>query len=80
MTSDSGTGTVDQSGRSHAKGPGVTVTWLIHDVMPWRVDHIYLTGQGAPWIATQQSDDSGGTGTARLCGTSPRPRPSSSDC
>ena len=60
MTSDSGTGTVDQSGRSHAAGAGVTVTWLIHDVMPWRVDHIYLTGQGAPWIATQLSDDSGG--------------------
>ena len=56
----SGTGTVDSSGRSHAAGAGVTVTWLIHDVMPWRVDHIYLTGEGAPWIATQLSDESGG--------------------
>ena len=28
--------------------------------MPWRVDHIYLTGEGAPWIATQLSDESGG--------------------
>ena len=55
-----GTGTVDTSGRSHAAGAGVTVTWLIHDVMPWRVDHIYLTGEGAPWIATQLSDESGG--------------------
>ena len=56
----SGAGTVDSSGRSHAAGAGVTVTWLIHDVMPWRVDHIYLTGEGAPWIATQLSDESGG--------------------
>jgi hypothetical protein len=47
------TGTVDKSGVGHANGPGVTVTWLIHDVTPWRVDHIYLEGQGAPWIATQ---------------------------
>lgn len=48
-----GFGTVDKSGLSHANGPGVTVTWLIHDVMPWRVDHIYLEGKDAPWIATQ---------------------------
>jgi hypothetical protein len=48
-----GTGDADQSGRSHANGPGVTVTWLIHDVTPWRVDHIYPQGDGAPWIATQ---------------------------
>jgi hypothetical protein len=47
------TATVDQSGVDHANGPGVTVTWLIHDVTPWRVDHIYLEGKGAPWIATQ---------------------------
>jgi hypothetical protein len=48
-----GFGTVDRSGVSHENGPGVTVTWLIHDVTPWRVDHIYLEGLGAPWIATQ---------------------------
>ena len=35
-----GVGEVDRSGRDHANGPGVTVTWLIHDVSPWRVDHI----------------------------------------
>ena len=29
------------------------MTWLIHDVTPWRVDRIYLDGDGAPWIATQ---------------------------
>ena len=37
----------------------MTVTWLIHDVTPWRVDHIYLEGKGAPWIATQVSEDGG---------------------
>ncbi|MFC7496914.1 MULTISPECIES: hypothetical protein [unclassified Nocardioides] len=47
------TGTVDESGRTHESGPGVTVTWLIHDVQPWRVDRIYLDADGGPWIATQ---------------------------
>ena len=46
-------GQVDRTGLDHANGPGVTVTWLIHDVTPWRVDHIYPDGNGAPWIATQ---------------------------
>lgn len=55
IESEAGIGKVDESGRSHDNGPGVTVTWLIHDVMPWRVDHIYLEGTGAPWIATQVS-------------------------
>jgi hypothetical protein len=44
----------DASGTDHASGPGVTVTWLIHDVEPWRVDRIYLGGNGGPWIATQE--------------------------
>jgi hypothetical protein len=52
-SSYTGTGKGDQSGQGHANGPGVTVTWLIHDVTPWRVDHIYPEGKGAPWIATQ---------------------------
>jgi len=46
-------GTVDSSGRSHESGTGVTLTWLIHDVSPWRVDRVYLQGNGAPWIASQ---------------------------
>lgn len=52
-------GTIDKSGASHESGPGVTVTWLIHDVEPWRVDRIYLTGKGAPWVSTQMTDGSG---------------------
>jgi hypothetical protein len=61
IDSQTGTGKVDQSGLGHDNGPGVTVTWLIHDVTPWRVDHIYLNGEGAPWIATQVSGESGMT-------------------
>lgn len=53
--SGDGVGTVDRSGRDHTEGPAIRVTWLIHDVTPWRVDHIYLEGDGAPWIATQTS-------------------------
>lgn len=54
-----GVGTVDRSGQEHDKGPGIRVTWLIHDVTPWRVDHIYLEGEGAPWIATQATSGEG---------------------
>ncbi len=43
----------------HAYGAGVTVTWLVHDVEPWRVDRIYLGAQDGPWISTQVSDGSG---------------------
>ncbi len=46
-------GTVDRSGETHDSGTTVTVTWLIHDVEPWRVDRIYLGADG-PWIATQE--------------------------
>jgi hypothetical protein len=53
------TGDIDKSGVGHENGPGVTVTWLIHDVTPWRVDRIYLEGKGAPWIATQVSMEEG---------------------
>lgn len=48
-----GSGTVDGSGRSHETGGAVTLTWLVHDVMTWRVDRVYLHGDGAPWIASQ---------------------------
>ncbi len=52
-------GTVDDSGRSHENGPGVTVTWLVHDVTPWRIDRIYVGGEGAPWISTQVGAETG---------------------
>ena len=43
------------SGRDHATGSQVNVTWLIHDVAVWRVDRIYLDAPGGPWVATQVS-------------------------
>jgi hypothetical protein len=46
-----------ESGSGHANGPGVTITWLIHDVEPWRVDRVYLGGQGEVWISTQSTMD-----------------------
>ena len=49
-----GSGTVAGSGGSHESGTTVTVTWLIHDVEPWRVDRIYLGADDGPWIATQE--------------------------
>lgn len=53
--------TIDDSGAEHEVGPGVTVTWLIHDVQPWRVDRIYPDAEGGPWIATQEMDFDTGT-------------------
>ena len=47
-------GTADPSGDGHESGIPVTVTWLVHDVEPWRVDRIYLGGEEGPWIATQE--------------------------
>ena len=54
----SGTFEGKESG-GHEHGPGVTVTLLVHDVEPWRVDRIYLGGKDGPWISTQVSDFSG---------------------
>ena len=66
-----GAGAVDESGRSHEAGTGVTVTWLVHDVEPWRVDRIYLAGDDGPWIATQEMlTGKGRSGTPRSSGTS----------
>ncbi|MEV4312889.1 hypothetical protein [Actinocrispum sp. NPDC049592] len=41
-------------------GPGssaVNITWLIHDVQVWRIDHVFLGEDGGPWIETYQSYD-----------------------
>jgi len=31
------------------------LTWLLHDVSPWRVDRVYFDVEGGPWVATTQS-------------------------
>ncbi|HEX5985244.1 MAG TPA: hypothetical protein VFY86_01895 [Nocardioides sp.] len=33
----------------------VTLTWLIHDVTPWRVDRVYVLADTATWVSTQES-------------------------
>ena len=48
MSEPSGTFAGQESGSGHESGPGITVTWLVHDVEPWRVDRIYLGGEGRP--------------------------------
>jgi hypothetical protein len=45
------------AGAEDSSGPGVTITWLIHDVSIWRVDRVFLDAKGGPWIATQSSMD-----------------------
>ncbi len=41
------------SGTIHDSDPGITLTWLIHDVTVWRVDRVFLTAKNGPWISTQ---------------------------
>jgi hypothetical protein len=59
VTSASGTGTDSSSADPGLSSPGVTITWLIHDVEPWRVDRVYPNPKGDPWIATQLAGESG---------------------
>jgi hypothetical protein len=33
----------------------ITLTWLIHDVTPWRVDRVYVGPDGTTWVSTQVS-------------------------
>ncbi|WP_116952801.1 hypothetical protein [Jiangella endophytica] len=41
-------------------GDQIVVTWLVHDVQPWRVDRITLDGEGLPeWVHTTQSMGAG---------------------
>jgi hypothetical protein len=35
----------------------INITWLLHDVQVWRVDHVFLTTQGGPWVESYQSYD-----------------------
>jgi hypothetical protein len=47
------------SGTNDASGPGVTLTWLMHDVNVWRVDRVYLKAEGGPLISTQSTLNGG---------------------
>jgi hypothetical protein len=37
----------------HDQGPLLRLTWLIHDVEPWRLDEVYLLAAKGPWISTR---------------------------
>jgi hypothetical protein len=37
----------------------INLTWLRHDVHVWRVDHVFLTVPGGPWVETYESYDDG---------------------
>jgi len=63
-------GRVDESGLGHEDGPGVTVTWWVHDVVAWRVDHIYLEGKALRGLRRSSSPRPEARGTARSSGTS----------
>ena len=49
----------DPAAPAGARGvPGtdaIVLTWMIHDVQPWRVDRVYVTAEGGPWIQTTTS-------------------------
>jgi hypothetical protein len=47
------------AGSSLVGSGGINVTWLIHDVQVWRVDRVYLDGDGAR--VASQSNLSGGS-------------------
>jgi hypothetical protein len=47
------------SGTNDASGPGVTITWLMHDVNVWRVDRVYLNAEGGPLVSTQSTMNGG---------------------
>ena len=50
-------------GEPLAPGGGVdyNLTWLVHDVMPWRFDRVQVTADGTAWVSTTFSaEDPGG--------------------
>ena len=52
-----GAGTEGPSGSTDSSGPGVTLTWLIHDVNVWRVDRVFVSAEGSALISTQENLD-----------------------
>lgn len=46
-------------GRELPPGGGVSyhLTWMVHDVMPWRFDRVSVHGDGTAWVATTFATD-----------------------
>jgi len=60
--SDSKDPTSEPSGGSG--GTSYNLTWMIHDVQPWRTDTIQITGDGAAYVTTTFVSDSALVGEA----------------
>ncbi|MGF9761086.1 hypothetical protein AAII07_38455 [Microvirga sp. 0TCS3.31] len=55
--------TDETRGEPLAPGGGAhyNLTWLVHDVMPWRFDRVQVAADGTAWVSTTFSaEDSGG--------------------
>ena len=57
-------------GEAQPPGGGVSynLTWLVHDVMPWRFDQVEVYGDGSAWTSTSFTAD-GTSGWQRTEGT-----------
>ncbi len=51
--------TDETRGKELPPGGGVdySLTWMVHDFMPWRFDHVSVHGDGTAWVATTFSTD-----------------------
>ena len=38
-------------------GVPYNLTWMVHDFMPWRYDHVNVYGDGSAWVTTTFSTD-----------------------
>ena len=57
LPSDETQGTSEPPGGG---GADYTLTWMIHDVMPWRYDRVHVARDGTAWVSTTFTE--GGTG------------------
>lgn len=50
----------ETSGKSQPPGGGVyyNLTWMVHDVMPWRFDRVRIGSDGSAWVSTTFSAES----------------------
>lgn len=48
-----------RGGEELPPGGGVSynLTWMVHDFMPWRYDHVNVYGDGTAWVTTTFSTD-----------------------
>ena len=51
--------TDETRGKELPPGGGVdyNLTWMVHDFMPWRFDHVSVYGDGTAWVATSFDAD-----------------------